>query len=206
MKIQIRNLLRFTLIVILLVSATLSVATKSVPYFEFYRHSQNTTYPKVFLASNYEGPPNVDSTDKNFEQINRQRRELIFQKLFSSGFDRQNVILLEEPSPISPQFGESVVEIVKYQPEEVIVYTKADQPKLLFLSDNYYPSWKATVDGKQTKIYRANYSFRAVPLLAGEHSVRFYYESIPFKIAFAVSIISLGLLVILTLGRSPRKG
>src|SRR3989344_412204 len=71
---------------------------------------------------------------------------------------------------------------------------KSDQPKLLFLSDNYYPGWKAQVDDEETQILRANYTFRAVPLIAGEHVVRFYYDSGAFKIGLLITLISLGVL------------
>lgn len=148
----------------------------------------NEAAPRVSLASNYEGPPNVATVNKTDEEIKKERRKLIPQKLLSDGFDWRNVLILEEPSPISPQFGPGTAEIVSYKNNEVVVNTQSDEPKLLFLSDNYYPGWKATVDGNQVEILRADYTFRAVPVVAGKHVVRFYYNSVIFKIGFFVSI------------------
>lgn len=161
-----------------------------------------TVLPRAFLASNYEGPPGVDSTNKTEKKINAERRKLIPAKLLSEGFDWRNVIILEEPSPISPQFGEGKADIVSYKPNEVVIKTKSSQPKLLFLTDNYYPGWKAKVDGEETKILRADYTFRAIPLRAGEHTVRFYYDSESFKWGLAISIMSLIALGLFTLRKN----
>ena len=89
------------------------------------------------------------------------------------------------------------MEIISYKPQEVIIKTKSEEPKLLFLSDNFYPGWKAEVDGEKTGILRANYTFRAVPLIGGEHTVRFYYDSDLFKLGLITSAISLGAVVLL---------
>jgi len=53
---------------------------------------------------------------------------------------------------------------------------------ILFLSENYYPAWKAYVDGKETKIYRADYLFRAVYLDKGRHEVTFVFDSVPYRV------------------------
>jgi len=151
--------------------------------------------PRVFLASNYEGPPEVDSTGRTTKQIDKERRKLIPEKLLSGDFDFRNVLVLEEPSPISAQYGPGTAEITSYKPQEVIVKTDSAEPKLLFLSDNYYPGWKATVDGNEVKILRADYTFRAVPLVPGKHTVRFYFESRSFEIGAAVSLLGLVFLV-----------
>lgn len=147
--------------------------------------------PRAFLASNYEGPPEVDSTGKTTDQINSERRKLIPQKLLSSDFDFRNVLILEKPSPISAQYGQGTAKIVSYKPQEVVVKTESDQPKLLFLSDNYYPGWKATVDGNEVEVLRADYTFRAVPLVGGKHIVRFYFESQSFELGALLSALSL---------------
>ena len=160
--------------------------------------------PRVFLASNYEGPPQVAGMEgQRNKKIEKARRKLIPQKLFADDFDFRNVLILEKPSPVSPQFGEGGAEILSYKPQEVVIKTNSSQPKLLFLSDNYYPGWKATVDGEETEILRANYTFRAVPLIAGEHLVRFYYDSEVFKIGLFISLASLAVLGFLMLRRNP---
>lgn len=160
--------------------------------------------PRVVLASNYEGPPSVDSTGKKEKEIKKERRKLIVKKLLTPGFDLRNVLILEEPSSISPQFGPAEAKITSYKNSEVIIETKSEVPKILMLTDNYYPGWKATVDGRESKILRANYTFRAVPLVAGEHTVRFYYDPWSFKVGVVISVLSMGFLALVTLRQNRR--
>ena len=168
-----------------------------------------TVMPRAFLASNYEGPPDVfgdePKTEEEKLQRERERRKLIPKKLLSEDFVFRSVIILEKPSEISAQFGPGSAEIVSLWPQEVVVKTKSAQPKILFLSDNWYPGWKATVDSDETEILRANYTFRAVPLLAGEHEVRFYFDSSVYRLGLVISVLSLLGLGLLVFGTSKSK-
>lgn len=176
---------------------------KKIRDFEKFSVFENLeVMPRIFLASNYEGPPQVETANKSDSELKIERRNLIFGKLLSDSFDYKNSIILEEPASLSPQFGQGTVDIHKYTDREVVVETSSGVPKLLFISDNYYPGWKATVDGDEVKILRANYTFRAVPLTPGEHTVVFYYDSAVFKLGVVVSVLSLGVLGLLTLKKN----
>ena len=100
------------------------------------------------------------------------------------------IILFEEP--LFRRNGsislDSEVKIVDYQPQRVILETSANKEALLFLSDAYYPGWKAFVDGEQAKIYQANYAFRAVVVPKGEHKIIFNYQPDSFHLGVAVSL------------------
>jgi uncharacterized membrane protein YfhO len=58
----------------------------------------------------------------------------------------------------------------------------------LVLTDAYYPGWAATVDGQPTEIERADITFRAVKVPAGQHRVEMYYQPPSFAIGAAISI------------------
>src|SRR3989344_832794 len=78
--------------------------------------------------------------------------------------------------------------------------TRTDKPQMLFLSDNYYPGWKAYIDDKETKIFRANYTFRAIYLPEGSHLVKFVYQPLSFKVGVVISFLAiLTILVIIYL-------
>ncbi|MEA3492919.1 MAG: YfhO family protein [Candidatus Margulisiibacteriota bacterium] len=85
-------------------------------------------------------------------------------------------------------------EIVQYTPNEVVIVADAGKNELLFLSDRYYPGWKAFVDGEEVKIFRANNFFRSIKLEPGEHKVRFVYDPLSLKIGFFITLSTILLL------------
>ncbi len=102
----------------------------------------------------------------------------ILDTLRKPGFDpSQEVILEEEPKVgLSSDTLSGVAEIVSYTPNKVEVKAKLTQPGFLVFTDNYYPDWKVYVDGQLDKIYRADYTFRAVYLKTGEHQMEFVFD------------------------------
>ena len=67
-------------------------------------------------------------------------------------------------------------EITRQEPNRVDVTTASDTASLLVLADNFYPGWRAEVDGRPTGIVRVNYNQRGVGLTAGIHRVSFSYR------------------------------
>jgi hypothetical protein len=60
--------------------------------------------------------------------------------------------------------------------QRIVIRTEAPAPSLVVISQTHYPAWKAYVDGRPTRIWRANYAFDAVEVPAGEHQVELRYE------------------------------
>ncbi len=124
--------------------------------------------------------------------IVEKNSEKIVEKIYDQNFDYQNQLILESSPAIAPiPTNNKKVSVISYQPNRIEIDTAADQPQLLYLSDNFYPGWIASVDGKNTSILRADYIFRAVVLPAGNHKVVFQYDPISFKIGFTVSAVSI---------------
>ncbi|MDP8229665.1 MAG: YfhO family protein [Candidatus Gorgyraea atricola] len=119
----------------------------------------------------------------------------ILEKLTSKDFKPEEEVILEEgprTSRFAPVRGrQGKVRILDYKANQVIVEAEVSSPKFLVLSDSYYPGWKAYVDGKQTKIYRADYILRAVHLEPGKHTVKFIYDPYLFKIGVIITFITL---------------
>ncbi|MDD5672366.1 MAG: YfhO family protein [Candidatus Omnitrophica bacterium] len=86
--------------------------------------------------------------------------------------ERPSVILISPSKPVK----EDRVIITRYAPHEVKLHVSAKQSGILVLSDNYFPGWRAELDGQPVKILRADYSFRAVAVPQGMHEVKFIYE------------------------------
>jgi len=141
--------------------------------------------PRVFLASSY----GVEK-DKN----------KIIQMIFSNKIDLREKIILEEdifPKMSLAKDKNAKVKIITYTPNKIILRTEATENTLLFISDNYYQGWKVSIDKEFGKIYRADYSFRAVPVTKGRHEVIFSYYPGSFDLGIKVSLITLASITLL---------
>ncbi len=150
-------------------------------YYEVFKNER--ALPRAFLASSYV----VRTTDQG-----------IVDTLYSGGFDPRETLILETDPEIAPVPGGGTVDITKYTTNEVVIRTTSEAAKLLFLSDVYDAGWKAMVDGKKARVYRADYDFRAVAVPAGEHIVRMVYWPRSFEIGLWMAGAGVVLLVILT--------
>ncbi|MFH1052102.1 MAG: YfhO family protein [bacterium] len=87
----------------------------------------------------------------------------------------------------------NVAEITGYKNENIKIKATATGNNLLFISEIYYPAWKAFIDGKETKIYKTNYAFRSVVIPKGMHTLELKYKSEGFEtgknLSFASNII-----------------
>jgi hypothetical protein len=96
---------------------------------------------------------------------------------------RRNVLLDEQPPEDIPA-GEGGTPpadsawIVKETPNTVEIEAALTRPGYLVLSDNYFPGWEATTNGRPAPILRANYAFRALWLGPGKHHVVFHYAPV----------------------------
>lgn len=120
--------------------------------------------------------------------------------LKGKGFDPTQTVLLEEmpdpprPSP-NPLPEGNEVRIIERRLNQVKLEAVCSGPRLLFLSETYFPGWKVWVDGKEEKIYRANHAFRAITLGPGRHSILFEYRPFSFYGGLALSLFTLLALV-----------
>ena len=145
-----------------------------------------------YIVHNDKALPRVYLTSK-FEVV--KSKEEILKNLFDPKFDVKNNVILEE-TPSFSRFASAVETkdtslIKRYSENSVIITTNTVSNAILMLSDNFYPGWKAYIDGKETKIYRANYTFRAIEIPQGKHAVIFTYKPKSFYIGASISAIAL---------------
>ena len=140
--------------------------------------------PRAFLVDDYL----IEKDDQKIVDL-----------IFSPEFDPKQKVILEEQLPIDllKSQDRGTAEIISYNPNEVIIKTNSLSPKILFLSDSFYPGWQAAVDGQKTKIYRANYAFRSIVVPEGEHKIIFSYLPESFKLGVQISIGGLVLILLI---------
>ncbi|HHT9126279.1 MAG TPA: YfhO family protein [Candidatus Brocadiia bacterium] len=146
--------------------------------------------PRVFLVKDYK----VVASEEEYQNI-----------MQSKAFNPTELLLLDEiphnfHPPIVPndsnasQGHKKIIEkvaILQYNINSVWLQVSLSEPKFLFMSESYYPGWKAYIDGEKAHIYRANYAFRAVLLKPGEHKVEFVYDPWTFKVGLIITAITI---------------
>ncbi|MCJ7792460.1 MAG: YfhO family protein [Candidatus Marinimicrobia bacterium] len=139
--------------------------------------------PRAFIAYDY--------------QVIKEPQAIV-DKIYALGTKTRETLILEEKPELELEAPTEVksksVAIKQYLPNRIEIAFQTDKPGLLFLSDNEYPGWRALIDGQEAKIYRADYSFRAVPVPQGEHELVFLYEPVSFKWGLILS--SLGFIIL----------
>jgi hypothetical protein len=124
-------------------------------------------------------------------------KERILRVLGTSGFDPKEKVILEEDINLKGEDGDRMgrCRIVEYGTNKIIIKASSSQPAFLFLSDTYYPGWKAYINGVEAKIYRANYVFRAIQIPAGDHKVEFVYRPSSFRVGVIGSLATIACLL-----------
>ncbi|MBI4403432.1 MAG: YfhO family protein [Deltaproteobacteria bacterium] len=101
------------------------------------------------------------------------------------------------PANLDTEQDVGTVEVRSYDTQSVLMFARLRTPGFLIISDTYYPKWRATVDGKQTQILRANVAFRGIFLPAGNHSIEMVYHDPLFNLCLVVSGCALLICVLL---------
>jgi uncharacterized membrane protein len=148
--------------------------------------------PRAWLAGNY-------------EVITKEAG--ILGRIKQPDFDPVNTVILEEQPEgfVSAKQAQGRVAIDEYQPNQIKISVEALVPAIMVISENHYPAWQAYLDGQPVKTYRADYTFRAVVVPAGQHKVEFKYQSKPFNTGLAISLISALLVLLGIIGLGARE-
>ena len=130
----------------------------------------------------------------------------------ANGPDRLTEVALVEEPPVSRFLGAGEparmdsVDFVVNDPEHLVLDVDAPRRGFLFLSDTYYPGWRATVNGRPAPIQGANYAFRLVEVPKGRSTVTFRYRPTSLILGAGISSASiLAVVVTLLWSRSRRR-
>lgn len=88
--------------------------------------------------------------------------------------------------------------VTHYEPGHITIQLDSAAPagSALMVSENYYPGWQATVDGKPATIGRADYVLMGVALPAGARTIDLTFHSTPYEIGKTITLIALALSVL----------
>ena len=90
------------------------------------------------------------------------------------------------------------VHTVSYAPGHIVLQLAKPAPSgsALVVSENYYPGWTATADGKDAIVVRTDYSLMGVVLPTGATHVELTFTSPAFERGKMVTLIALALSII----------
>ena len=139
----------------------------------------------------------------SLDNLNSEKFDLVFEEgqtkvyknkkfLERTFFVEKTVFVKEEKESISKMFDEDLSRVAiinektktiklsvgkvfleKYDENKIIIRTTNSGDGFMVLSDAYYQTWEAFIDGKKTKIYKTNHALRGVFVPTGEHLVVF---------------------------------
>jgi hypothetical protein len=105
--------------------------------------------------------------------------------LIDPGSATPGAALTAIPAPLT-----LAVQATTYQPGRISLSLAGPAPagSALVVSENFYPGWTATVDGKPATVERMNFVLMGVPLPAGARSVDLAFSSPAYERGRAVSL------------------
>ena len=85
------------------------------------------------------------------------------------------------------------VNVLKYEPGRVTLQLSAPAPSgsVLVVSENYYPGWRASVEGKPAPVDRADYTLMGVSLPRGARHVELEFRSATFDKGRVITLLAL---------------
>ncbi len=95
----------------------------------------------------------------------------------------------------------SAIKLLTYKPNYLSYESTSTTNGLAVFSEIYYPAgWRASIDGKDAEILRANYVLRALAIPKGKHKIEFNFKPDAFVIGNKITMASSWLLLIVVLG------
>ena len=134
--------------------------------------------------------------------IMKQPDDVVAAALNDSRFPAASVALFAPDAPVEGQNLTSApaplaikAAVPTYDPGHIVIELDAPAPagSALMVSENYYPGWAATIDGKPAAVHRADLSLMGVPLPAGARKIELTFTSASFERGKLITLAAIGL-------------
>ncbi len=132
--------------------------------------------------------------------VSRSKEET-FSILNSPAWNPRTTAILEKEPPVKVRRVDSAtVSVPKYSSREITFTASTPQDAFLVVSEIYYPAgWTATIDGKETEIFKTNHILRGILVPAGQHTIAFTFDPRTYSMSYRISNIAWGVAVLLVL-------
>jgi hypothetical protein len=128
--------------------------------------------------------------------------EPVLSTILDPRFDATRVALVDSAAPVTgtqisamPPATGIGVHTASYAPGHIQLELAKPAPtgSALVVSENYYPGWKATADGKEAPVVRTDYSLMSVVLPAGATHVELTFTSPAYERGKMLTLLALAL-------------
>jgi hypothetical protein len=113
--------------------------------------------------------------------------------LASSDFNPRAVVYLPleaQGQVLAKQGTEAQLVSSSFGTRSDFIEVNAAEPAWVVFSQAWYPAWKAYLNGKPVKLWRANHAYQALEVPAGKHRVELRYEDRAFYAGSVVSALT----------------
>jgi len=145
-----------------------------------------TALPRVFFAR---------------ECVVADTQEGVLEMMKGEGFDPEQKIYIsraeaekietpssdKSPSPAGEPLAWTA-SFNEYTPNRITLETETDRYAFLVFSDNYYPGWKAFVDGREVPVLRVDHTLKGIAVEQGVHRIEFVFQPAVLTIGACISI------------------
>ncbi|OGF99501.1 hypothetical protein A2Y99_02250 [Candidatus Gottesmanbacteria bacterium RBG_13_37_7] len=125
-----------------------------------YLYQNNKYYSRAFLVD---------------ESVTVEDEQAQLNKMFFLKDDLSHIAVMKDLVNITTNKLEDSERVIinQYEADKIILTATTNYQRLLVLTDIFYPAWKAYIDGRETNIYPADFTFRAVLVPPGLHKIEF---------------------------------
>ena len=153
-------------------------------------HNGNAWFVKQIVTVN-----NADEEIKHLGNIETKDVAIINKSEINNEYD-------VEPRGIKSKFtldSLSTINLDVYKPNHLIYTSNSSGDGFAVFSEIYYKNgWKATIDGKETKIYKVDYTLRGIEIPKGKHTIEFKFEPQVIKTGSTIALFSsIGMLLVI---------
>ncbi|MDP3973535.1 MAG: YfhO family protein [Candidatus Daviesbacteria bacterium] len=177
-----------------------------IPGDELYYKFKDTDYQIIYKGKSFVILKNPNALERAYfaksiiiEPVNAEGL------LSKANFNPKEITVLSENLDVTDITGDGEIKITDYSPNSVRLETKTTNEEILILADQYEDGWRATLDGEETKISKANLIFRAIKVPAGHHEIIFSYLPKSFETGLMISILTIITLLAITIISVKRK-
>ena len=157
--------------------------------------------PPAWLTPVYvEAPP-----EATVNTVLNPRFDIARAALFDSSVAIEGAEISALPEPLGVRAS-----VTRPNPSEIVVRLDEPAPEgaALVVSENWYPGWTATVNGRDVPTGRADYSFIGMPLPSGAQEIRLTFEEPAYGTGKAITLVALaltGLIAVFGVVRERRR-